>query len=80
MLVNITLKNVPEDLHDQLKKFAQKDGRSMNRTAIMLLQEQLSVPSNQNSKLLQRIRERRDRLPVLLDEAFIEKAKAQGRK
>lgn len=43
-MASILLKGVPHELHARLKRQAAKIGRSMNRHAVILLQESLRAP------------------------------------
>lgn len=40
-MATITLKNVPDDLYDQLKRSADRHRRSINREAILCLEQAL---------------------------------------
>lgn len=46
MLVSaIQIKNVPQDLHSQLRERARLEGRTLSEWALQVLQRELSVPS-----------------------------------
>lgn len=82
-MATLTLKNVPPDLYDRLKKTAQKNRRSLNQEAIVRLEEALvHSPSLTKATLMDRIRDRRARLArsgVWLTDEIINSAKAEGR-
>ncbi len=42
-MVSITLKNVPDDLHVQLKQMAKRDGRSLNQEILVRLRSAVSA-------------------------------------
>ena len=54
-MANITLKQVPENLHRQLKKAAREEGKSVNAYVISILQQ--SVDERRRRAIM---RERRD--------------------
>lgn len=82
-MATLTLKNVPPELYDRLKKTAQQNRRSLNQEAIVQLEEALvHTPSPTNATLMDRIRERRERLAragVWLTDEIINSAKTEGR-
>lgn len=44
-MLNLTLKNVPAELHAQLKARAESNRRSLNREILALLEAQLAAPA-----------------------------------
>jgi len=44
-MLNLTLKNIPADLHQRLKMRAESNRRSLNREILALLEGQLAAPS-----------------------------------
>lgn len=44
-MLNLTLKNIPADLHQRLKMRAESNRRSLNREILALLEGQLEAPS-----------------------------------
>ena len=76
----ITLKNVPEDVHEALKKQARRHKRSLNQEAIFCLDLALGRSHRDSQTLLAEIRDLRSRISVKqvsLD--WINDAKRQGR-
>ena len=58
--MNITLKEIPPELHERLREVASQTGRSLNRQIIYML-EQVVLPQRiDREQLAQRIRRRRD--------------------
>ena len=41
--MNITIKNVPEKVHAEIKKLSANEGRSMNAQIIMLMQQEAAL-------------------------------------
>lgn len=60
--MNITLKEVPPELHERLKQIAEETGRSLNRQIIYTLEQVLMPKCIDRSGLLQRIQQRRESL------------------
>jgi antitoxin FitA len=82
MPTNITLKNVPDDVYERLKRSAEEHRRSLNSEAIVCL-ESVLLPANGNpSEQLERIRQLRAEAQergVWLTPKLIEQARGQGR-
>jgi plasmid stability protein len=70
---DILLKAVPKDLHRRLRERAARNGRSMNREAIRLIERGLTQPA--------RIGELPPPVNVgfAIDDEFINRAKREGR-
>ena len=81
MMATLTLKNVPDALIDQIKRQARQHGRSLNREAILILEQGAgtAAPVSVETRL-ERIRALRNRynLPPLTEETLHE-AKNEGR-
>ena len=43
-MLNLTLKNIPQDLHAQLKKSAERNRRSLNSEILTRLEAEFSAP------------------------------------
>ena len=76
----LSLKNVPEELVEQLRRRAQKNRRSLNREAIVCLEQAVRSPPVEPRVLLARIAGLHEGLdlPPLTD-ALLADAKAEGR-
>ncbi len=76
----ITLKNIPNDLYDQIKKSAEVNYRSLNAEILFRLRQTLGTKPISAESLFARINDlnKRVHLPLLTDE-FLTKAKNEGR-
>ena len=62
-MLNLTLKNVPKDLHAQLKESAEKNRRSLNSEILTRLETQFSAPVVDREKLARELKALTERLP-----------------
>ena len=70
-MTTITLKNIPDPLHEALRRRAASNHRSINREALDCLEQVvLGRPVNAEA-LLARIRQNRDLTPGRLTEGFL---------
>jgi len=79
-MATITLKNIPDDLYDRLKKVAALQRRSINSQIIVCIEHAVGGKRPSTSELLTRARALRQGLqgpPLAHDE--IDRAKRQGR-
>jgi hypothetical protein len=76
----ITLKNIPDDLYEKIKKSAEINFRSINSEILFRLKSSISQHKPEVSKLLAQIHtiNRKIKIPILTD-TFIDKAKSEGR-
>lgn len=82
MPTNLTLKNVPDDVYERLKRSAEAHRRSLNSEAIVCLESVLLPASGNPSEQLERIRRLRAELQqkgVWATPEFLEHARNQGR-
>ncbi|MGA2532316.1 MAG: Arc family DNA-binding protein [Candidatus Aminicenantales bacterium] len=80
MSIAITVKNIPGNLYEKLKKRAHKNRRSINSEIISIFDEVLMVHSIQPEKMIAAARALREKTKGLaLDEDFIGQAKKEGR-
>ncbi len=78
-MATITIKNVPDDLHQRLKERAQRHRRSMNSEAIVCL-EAVLTPARRDAEALIAEAERGDQLwENSFSSDFIQQAKREGR-
>lgn len=77
---NMTIKNVPEDLHEKLKKSAQVHGRSINNEVIYCLKRSLQGGRIDPESFLARVDalQKELSLPPLTDK-ILRKAREEGR-
>jgi plasmid stability protein len=82
-MTTLTLKGLPDDLHDALKRRAKRNRRSLNHEAIACLEQIVAPTQRQASEVLDQIRASRARLTQTgiapLTDAFLEAAKQDGR-
>ena len=78
-MTNITLKDVPEDLHARLREIARETGRSLNKMILMLLDRSVGPRRSDRLELLDRIQARRTTLRPFVDDAGLEDAIDEGR-
>jgi hypothetical protein len=72
--MNITLKEVPANLHARIKEAAAQSGRSINRQIIFTLEKTLFPVKSSREDLLARIRKRRGRMGGMIDDQFMQSA------
>ncbi len=77
--MNITLKDVPEDLHERLRQTAERTGRSMNKLILHTLEKAVSPRKVDRVELLERIRRRRARMAIWIDDHSLRDAINDGR-
>ena len=77
--MNITLKEVPTELHDRLRLVAQESGRSLNKQILHTFEKAVSPQKESRSELMQRIRKRRDQMNEWIDDASLQNAISEGR-
>ena len=79
-MANLTIKNMPDDLYDQLRRKAMEDRRSMNSEAIFLLEQAVRERPRDTASLLARADALRARAPgVWATDDEIEAAINEGR-
>ena len=76
----ITLKNIPADLYNQIKKSAQVNYRSLNSEILFLLKQSIGHKQIDSKTLISKIEKLQARLnlPKLSDD-MLSKAKNEGR-
>lgn len=81
MAVNITLKNLPPDLHEELKSAALRHRRSLNSEIIALLEDGLRPHRRTVDEALASARAVRERIKnVWLTDTMIDESKREGRR
>ena len=79
-MATITLKNVPDELYERLKRSAAENRRSMNNEAITCLEKMLRIPSVDPKAFLSEVRAMRQRMKrVWVTDKSLNAAKRQGR-
>jgi antitoxin FitA len=80
-MATVTLKNVPRELIEALKEQAARNRRSLNQEALLRLESSLGAPrasSADKVKVMRRIQRRLAGMKPL-DDAFLDRAKREGR-
>jgi plasmid stability protein len=77
-VLNLTLKNIPIELHARLKASAAANRRSLNREILALLEAQLEAPSADVAAELQALEEFVASLPSV-DHARVTRYRGAGR-
>ena len=78
-IMNITVKDVPKELHDRLKSAANETGRSLNKLILITLERALTPQKTDRRQLLQRIQERRATMRPIVNDAGLSDAIKKGR-
>ena len=78
-MVTITLKNIPDKLHQQLKKQAGTHRRSLNGEILACLEKSAQQPPIDIDKVLERARSLRDEVSGRLTNQKIRSFKNEGR-
>ena len=77
--MNVTLKDIPSDLHQQLRLRAQSHGRSLNKEVLTILESVISPVKRSPKDLLKQIEARREQMNVYLTEDTINDVISEGR-
>ena len=77
--MNITVKDVPKELHDRLKAAADETGRSLNKLILVTLEHAFVPRKTSRSALIRRIRTRREKMDSILDDSSLSAAIDGGR-
>ena len=80
-MATLTLKNVPDQLVEQLKVEARQNRRSLNQETLMRLENSLGLGRRSGPETvasLRRLHRKLEHLPLLTDE-FLDQAKREGR-
>jgi len=79
-MATMTLKNVPDDLYEQLRRSAERHRRSLNSEAIVCLERALQSERVNPDALLLRARRQRARTPdVFVTDPELRAARDEGR-
>ncbi len=77
--MNVTLKEIPPELHKRIKEAAARSGRSLNRQIIHMLQISLEPNKASKDELVTRIQQRRGRLGGFVESAEVLEGIEDGR-
>ena len=59
-MVNISLRDVPDEVYQQLKQMAERERRSVNQQILVLLERSLSLHQRPSAEVWQQIEQRRE--------------------
>ena len=77
-MLNLTLKNIPKDLHAMLKESAEKNRRSLNSEILMRLESDFAAPTVDPEAQARALKAFAARLPRV-EHARVGRYKRQGR-
>jgi len=63
--MNMTIKGLPETVHERLKQRAERNRRSLNAEVIHTLEEAVGARTATREEILDRIRRRREAMPMV---------------
>ncbi len=78
--MNITINDVPQDLHERLCQVADQSGRSLNKLILHTLEQSVRPRRIDRSGLLSRIRRRRADMSAWLEDETLRAAIQDGRR
>jgi plasmid stability protein len=78
LVSNLTLKNIPQDLHAMLKESAARNRRSLNSEILARLERDIAAPKVDRARLARGLKAFTDKLPPV-DHRLVDKFKRQGR-
>lgn len=78
-MVTLTLKNIPDQLHEMLKQSAERNRRSLNSEILARLERDVGAPTVDARLLARELKAFTSRLPAV-DHARVGRYKRQGRR
>jgi len=78
-MATLTIRNVPNELHEALKERARKNRRSVNQEVIAELAAVARVEEASGNVVIEKIREMRSRMKGFMTAEEIDAAKKEGR-
>ena len=78
-MLNLTLKNIPKELHAQLKKSAERNRRSLNSEILTRLERDVAAPKVDREKFDRELKALTGRLPYV-DHRLGDRYKRKGLK
>jgi antitoxin FitA len=78
-MATVTVKNLPDELHQKLRESAKLHHRSINNEIIALLESKLHPQRVDTTAMLAEIRKFRESLNVYLDHEDVQRLKEEGR-
>lgn len=59
-MTNLSLRDIPEDIYQQIKAIAERDRRSINQQILVLLEQAVQQQKRPSTNVLERIDQQRD--------------------
>lgn len=78
-MATMTIKNIPDELYEELKLRAAANRRSINNEVIVLIERAVQYQAQDPNEVLERIRVLREKLDLYVTEDEITAAKHEGR-
>lgn len=78
-MATMTIKNIPDELYEQLKRRAAANRRSINNEVIVLIERAVQYQAQDPNEVLERVRVLREKLDLYVTEDEITAAKHEGR-
>ena len=78
-MATMTIKNIPDELYEELKQRAAANRRSVNNEVIVLIERAVQYQVQDPNEVLERVRALREKLDVYVTEDEITAAKNAGR-
>ncbi|MAT99870.1 MAG: hypothetical protein CL608_22235 [Anaerolineaceae bacterium] len=79
MMATMTIKNIPDELYEELKQRAAANRRSINNEVIVLIERAVKYQVQDPNEVLERVRVLREKLDLYVTEDEITAAKNEGR-
>lgn len=77
--MNITLKELPDELHRKLRQRAEMHGRSLNKEVIMILENTVNPVRRSSRDILEQITERREQMDPIVKQEELKEIIEEGR-
>ncbi len=78
-MATMTIKNIPDELYEELKRRAEANRRSLNNEVIVLIERAVQYQAQDPNEVLERVRVLREKLDLYVTEDEITAAKHEGR-
>ncbi len=78
-MATMTIKNIPDELYEELKQRAAVNRRSVNSEVIVLIERAVQYQVQDPNEVLERVRVLREKLDIYVTEDEITAAKNEGR-
>lgn len=78
-MATMTIKNIPDELYEELKQRAAANRRSVNNEVIVLIERAVQYQVQDPNEVLERVRVLREKLDIYVTEDEITAAKNEGR-